>query len=193
MNDQYKKDEKIMKDILKQHVNTNNENEKLELIIYYSNVKTKNLIMKNNSNKTTDKMRMSWVVYEYKCPRGDCELPNPSYIGQTRNTIRTRLQQHEQDGAIKQHIYSKHKDTVINTTDLEENTKPVKQFRDIRRLYIYEALLILQERPDINRQKDNFINPLKLFGRTTHTHTLNNTQEPSTQQSRYNLRSNTQQ
>ena len=36
----------------------------------------------------------SWTVYKFKCPNEDCELLNHSYIGQMRNTIKTRLQQH---------------------------------------------------------------------------------------------------
>ena len=33
--------------------------------------------------------------------------------------------------------------------------------------FIYEALSILNRKPDLNRQIDNFINPLKLFSRGT--------------------------
>ena len=35
MNNQYKKDEKIMKDIIRKNVKPANENDKMELIIYY--------------------------------------------------------------------------------------------------------------------------------------------------------------
>ena len=43
------------------------------------------MIMKNNlSDSKTDAMSTSWTVYKINCPCGDCELPNPSYIGQTR-------------------------------------------------------------------------------------------------------------
>ena len=35
MNNQYKKDEKIMKDIIRKYVKPANENDKMELIIYY--------------------------------------------------------------------------------------------------------------------------------------------------------------
>ena len=31
---------------------------------------------------------MSHVVYENKCPVGDCELENAFYIGQTRNYVK---------------------------------------------------------------------------------------------------------
>ena len=38
MNNQYKKDEKIMKDIIRKNVKPANENDKMELIIYYRNI-----------------------------------------------------------------------------------------------------------------------------------------------------------
>ena len=49
MNNQYKKDEKIMKDIIRKNVKPANESDKMELIIHYRNIKTKDFIMKNNS------------------------------------------------------------------------------------------------------------------------------------------------
>ena len=115
--------------------------------------------------RTQDPFMTSWTVYKYKCPNEDCELLNPSYIGQTRNTIKTRLQQHCRDGAIKEHMERKH-NTGQNTEILENNTKPVKNFSKLNKLIIYEALLIIEERPDINRQIDNFTNPLKLYSRS---------------------------
>ena len=74
---------------------------------------------------------------------------------------------------------------------LQQNTCPVKQLRDTKRLFIYEALTILKERPFINRQKDNFINPLKLYSRTT---TLNQSQPNNSTSTNhpYNLRSRQQ-
>ena len=77
-----------------------------------------------------------------------------------------RLEQHCKDGAIKEHLTLKHQQNSTSEL-LQQNTCPVKQLRDTKRLFIYEALTILRERPFINRQKDNFINPLKLCSRTT--------------------------
>ena len=49
------------------------------------------------------------TVYEIKCSRGDCELLNPSYVGQTRKTIKTRLAQYLQDGAMGDYLANVHK------------------------------------------------------------------------------------
>ena len=116
------------------------------------------------------------------------------YQNQTlRNTLRTRLQQHCKDGAIKEHN-SKIHNTNTTQDDLEANTLPMKQFQDLHRLRIYEALSILHERPDLNRQKDNFVNPLKLYSRSLHRTTpiipTQSSQTLSSTQHTYNLRSN---
>ena len=73
--------------------------------------------------------------------------------------------------------------TSIQTQDLENNTLPVKSFHDLKRMTIYEALLIIEQRPDINRQKVNFINPLKLYSRSPHA---TNTSAPTTHQAPVN-------
>ena len=196
MNSQYEKDEKIMKDIIKQNVKTTNNNEYLNLIIYYNNTKSKDLIMKNNLNFKNDTMSKSWTVYKVKCPFGDCELPNPCYIGQTRNNIKTRLRSHAQNGAIKTHLFENHNITRFKLEDIETHTESIKILKDLNRLNIYEALLILQDRPDMNRQIDNFYNPLKLYARN-YTNSLsqqNQTQirsQPSSNRNINHINSNT--
>jgi len=188
-NEQYKKDEKIIKEIVKKHVKPNDPNEELKVIIYYKNLKTKNLIMKNDISQNQDNMLKNWSIYKYKCHVEDCELRNPTYVGQTRNTIRKRLEQHCNDGAIKEHLQNSHKISPIQK-DLEDNTIPIKQFLDLPKLKVYEALLILHENPNLNRQKDNFVNPLKLYSRLAPRNYENN-QLPNVQNTRhsYNLRS----
>ena len=39
-----------------------------------------------------------------------------------------------------------------------------------KKLSIYEALVIIDKKPALNRQVDNFINPLKLFVRSNNNH-----------------------
>jgi len=192
MNEQYKKDEKVMRDILSKNVKTINADDKLQLIIYYDSAKTRNLIMRNKIQTDSSPSSTCWAVYEVSCPYEDCELQNPSYIGQTRNTLKTRLQQHTRDGAIKQHIESVHRSSNVTLDVLEQHAKVIKQFQDFRRLTIYEALLILNRKPQLNRQIDNFINPLKLFCRSGLNSSNATSQQISTTPSspRYNLRSN---
>ena len=83
MNSQYKKDEKIIKDIIKKNVKTFDNNKNITTIIHYCNRKVYNVIMTNNLNSNDDSLTMSQVVYEIKCPVGGCELLNPSYWSDT--------------------------------------------------------------------------------------------------------------
>ena len=180
-----------MKDIIRKNVKPANENDKMELIIYYRNIKTKDLIMKYNiASNNNDPLSKSWSLYKFTCPHEDCELLTSSYIGMTRNTINKRLEQHCNDGAIEEHLRLKHQQNSTLVL-LQQNTCPVKQLRDTKRLFINEALTILKERPFINRQKDNFINPLKLYSRTT---TLNQSQPNNSTSTNhpYSLRSRQQ-
>ena len=133
MNPKYKKDETIIKDIIKRNVNTTDINSKLSLIIYYCNTKVNNLIMVNNLTRNADKLSKSHAIYEVTCPRGDCELPNPSYIGQTRNSILTRLNQRKQNGAILEHMATCHNINRLSLEDLTSNVKILKMIHEPRK------------------------------------------------------------
>ena len=55
------------------------------------------------------------------------------------------LEQHCKDGAIKKHLR-------FNTSKelLQQNRCPVNQLKDTKRLFTYETLIILKDRPSIN-------------------------------------------
>ena len=89
--------------------------------------------MANDLTRNKQKLAMSHVIYEIKCPRGDYVLPNPSYIGQTRNTLKTRLTQHRQNGAIVEHMTNVHNNTTLTLEDLADKVKIVKQIRELRK------------------------------------------------------------
>ena len=81
--------------------------------------------------------------------------------------------------------------TGLNAEILENNTRPIKNFSNLTKLIIYEALLIIiEERPDINRQIDNFTNPLKLYSRSPYAdHHLPPASQTTQTRHQYNLRS----
>ena len=54
--------------------------------------------------------------------------------------------------------------------DLTSNVKILKMIHKRRKLSIYEALVIIDKQPALNRHVDNFINPLKLFARSNNNH-----------------------
>ena len=126
--------------------------------------------MVNNLTSNADKLSKSHAIYEVTCPRGGCELPNPSYIGQTRNIILTRLNQHKQNVAILEHMATCHNINRLALEDLTVNVKILKMIHEPRKLSIYGALVIIDRKPALNSQVDNFINQLKLFARSNNNH-----------------------
>ena len=161
MNSQYKIDERVLKTIFHDKIKCTDQRNKLSLNIYYKNRKVSNLLMKNNVNASHEMLQMSNVVYKIKCPVGNCESPNPYYIGYTECTIAKRLTFHAQDGSPKQHCATKH-NIVVSRDKLIENTSIVITLPDVSRLKIYEALTILSTNPSLNRQHEIFNNVLKL-------------------------------
>ena len=99
-------------------------------------------------------MSVSWTVQIE-----DCELRIPLYIGQTRTTLKKELDQHTKEVTIKEHLAKRQK---LNPDQdiLEKHIVPDFQIHNLRKLLIYEAILILREHPELNHQKGNFVNPL---------------------------------
>ena len=127
-----------------------------------------NLRSSDRERSFGDLSSVSSVVCEVKCSVEDCAFRTSTYVGYTLNTVSKRLTYHFQHGSIKDHVRHSH-NTVLTREDLENNVKIVKKLITKTRAQIYEALTILKRKPEINTQKDNFFNPLKLFSRTNFT------------------------
>ena len=61
-----------------------NNSKKIELIIYYTNKKANQLIMKNNLNPPTTSLDSTGVIYEFLCPVQG--FKPASYIGMAQVT-----------------------------------------------------------------------------------------------------------
>ena len=91
MSSAYKKDEKVLKEIVHKNCKPTNDH-KLKLIIYYRNPRTSSLILQNNPTKQADKLKQHNVVYKYSCNLNkDGALCNEVYIGHTTQTLSQRL------------------------------------------------------------------------------------------------------
>ena len=156
-----KLDEKILKNIIKQRTKCTNDNDMINLIIYYKGTKTKDHIIKN-SLTSSSVLQMSHVVYRINCPVEDCELLKAYYIGQTQNSISRRMTEHLQNGAVKEHMMNKHR-TILTRSDIVKNVSCIKRFNNVKKQIIYEALMIMKEKPSINKQNEDFSNVLKLY------------------------------
>ena len=91
-------------------------------------------------------------------------LPEYSYVGMTQTTLSRRITTHLYSGAPKKHTAEKHTNTNFDRDMMVENTKILRKENDYRRLQIYEALIIHEKRPLINKQDTGFNRTLKLFG-----------------------------
>ena len=164
MHPNYKIDEKVLKEIVYNNTKCINPNDKLNLIIYYKNRKSSNLIMKNNMSPPKPPMQNTNLIYAFVCPLSHQDVT--AYVGYTTTTLFRRLQSHAHQGSIKEHL---HKDHNIKVTKqiLHDNTNIIATATDRFRLTIKEALLISKHAPVINKQFDNFTNTLKLFKNNT--------------------------
>ena len=151
MNSGYKSDEKALKNIIAHNVIPTNPASKVNLIIFYKSMKTKNLVIKNSCLPPTNTLQEVNVVYEYTCHVGDCEHRTSTYIGKTSTTLSKRLSFHLQNGAIKQHTRDKH-NIALNRSMLDANTKILIRENDPLRLSMTEAVLISYKQPTINIQ-----------------------------------------
>ena len=140
------------------------QNLKLNLIIFYRNFETKNLIMKNDLSPPKRVIDGTNVIYEYKCPLEDCCLQhkNNRYIGLTTCTLSRRLTYHLQNGSIKDHENACSK-LKLTRPKIVQNTKILYKLNDFHKLAVMEAILINFREPALNDQETGKHKTLKLW------------------------------
>ena len=70
----YKKDERVLKDIIKRNCQPKSEGSEIRLMTYYTSPKTSSYVISNNMANPHKHTSRSSVVYEFTCPFGDCKL-----------------------------------------------------------------------------------------------------------------------
>ena len=154
MTQNYKDDEKALKRIIKRHVTPRDDKDTLQVVIYYKNRRTSNLVMANNEHEKT-KLKATNVVYAFKCTYGDCEpRPDAVYIGHTTTSLSRRLTCHLQSGTPLQHMADVH-GRKLTRSDLTTNTTILAHESNRRKLQITEAVLIRLNKPLINTQQEH--------------------------------------
>ena len=116
--------------------------------------------MKNNTSPPVIASQRTDVVYKFTCPFPHREAED--YIGLTSTTLNRRMTTHIQKGSIKQHFQEVHQ-TIPTINQLLENTTIISQAENRHKLFVKEAILIMQSGPKINKQYNNFTNVLKLY------------------------------
>ena len=156
----YKLDERIIENIVSDNTKCIDKNSKLKIIFFYKNKKASNYIMKNDMTPPPSILQQTNVVYKFTCP-----LPHSQaveYVGHTQTKLSRRLTYHGNNGSILNHFKESH-NCKPNRDQLTSNTTIVAKESDKYKLAIKEALIILNTKPLINKQFDNFTNILKLY------------------------------
>ena len=172
MHRNYKIEERMLRSIILNNTKCTEKGQRLCIIFYYKNIKTCNLVMKNNNTSKPSPLCQTNVVYRFNCPMPHCKAEN--YIGMTQTTLSRRLTYHAQSGSIYKHFKQEH--NIKPTRDqLADNTIIIAKANNRYKLAIKEALLILEHAPTINKQFDNFLHTLKLHtGRNLNVNISNN-------------------
>ena len=114
----YKSDERVLTNIIRNNTKCLNSNYKLKLIFYYSSRKTHNLVMKNMTCVPST-LHQTNVVYKFHCPFLHSKAEE--YIGLTQTTLSRRLTMHGQSGSIYKHFIDVHNQKPTRE-HLTENT-----------------------------------------------------------------------
>ncbi|ESN92894.1 hypothetical protein HELRODRAFT_165026 [Helobdella robusta] len=159
MSSSYKEDEYIIRKIIKKGVHPFDSNEKINLLIYYKNFKSQQLLIKNSPNVKLATTQHSHVIYQFLCPHEDCRLRPSSYIGMNTTKLTLRLTCHLNIGAPNQHYHDCH-NQQLSRKILEDNTKILMKDTNFNRLQILESLFINIYKPNLKKQiYSNFILP----------------------------------
>ena len=154
----YKEDERALRTIIQEQVKPVNINSEINLVIYYKNRKSANLIMKNSPTSNSDMLKKRNIVYAYTCPHERC---SQQYIGMTTMRLSKRISCHAQEGAIYNHTRSNH-NARIKRDEIIKNIKIIDTNSDSKRLRYLEALHILEKKPLMNCTEEPLLLPTTL-------------------------------
>ena len=116
----YRKEEKIIRDIITKNCRPVQEPDTIKVIIYYRSPKVTSLVMRSNLSQDPSVMKSTNVVYQIRCTTGDCARRPSTYIGHTTTTLSRRITMHMQDGSPKRHFEAH--DTPLTRQLLVDNT-----------------------------------------------------------------------
>lgn len=151
----YKIEEKQLKDLLLKHVKPVNENDILELNIFYRIRKLKSFFIKNNPHKRNSEFN---VVYQYTCNEGECN--SQQYIGYTEQTLEDRFRQHQ---SVIKHLREAHNVTKRKPSEILKSVEVLYRGSGRQELLVMEALMIAEKKPLLNNQEEGRDRILQIF------------------------------
>ena len=161
MSSLYKQEEETMKKIIADLEVPVREEDQVTLNIFYKSKKLQNLFMKSNIHKPEDQTKESRVVYQYTCPKQQCQ-PCISYLGYTECTLIDRLRNHAQTGSTLTHSIGRH-GIRLTAAAMAQSTVILRKFSTKEDLVIAEAILIKERNPKINGQREGEIRILSVL------------------------------
>lgn len=169
MHPQYREDENSMKKIVMENVTPTEDSKRINLVIYYKNRRTRDLVMKNNpSPPAREPLKQKNVVYQFVCPVRGCP---GAYIGMTTMRLSKRISCHAQEGAIMNHARATH-NISISRDSIIQNISIIGRAADPRRLRLLEALLIAERKPTMNTTQEASLLPTNLRRIMQNTHQI---------------------
>ena len=147
-----KSDEKILKTLIHRNILPTDPNKKIKLIIYYNKFKTSNLVIKNNSFPSIGVLQKTNVIYQFKCPLGDCISDNDNiYVGLTSTALSRKLIMHLSDTSSISQAFKKHSSPTIELRKILTDNTILEHQNNKQKLQILEALHIRNMQPTLNR------------------------------------------
>ena len=157
-----KKDKKVIRDIVHRNCGPVGPYTDIKLVVYYQTPSTSKLVMVNNMSRDSSDLKATHVIYEFRCPIGDCaRRPNSSYIGHTTTSLSRRITMHLQNGAPEKHV-RQHHGRKLTRSMMVENTSIVARCPKKHKLATLKAAYIRDRDPAINRQM-NMTGTLSLY------------------------------
>jgi len=154
----FKKDERLLKNIISEHIIPIDKQNNVKLIPYYRPFKISSLF--SSRPRRTGLLRAN-VVYRFNCMEDSC---NASYIGYTTNTLQKRCNQHRySQSSIHKHYDSEHNRPVPISALLTTQFTVLHSYRNSTELRIAEALSIKENRPYINVKYNEMSSNLNLY------------------------------
>ena len=150
----FEEEAEAVRKIVARGATANEPYDTISLRVFCRSPKVSALIMKNSTAKKNGGIEKETnVIYHFKCSVDACQQRNSDYIGLTTQTLRKRLAQHRNNGAINAHYTSVH-DRLPRIDELLNSTKVIHRESLKPRLFIAEAVSIALRRPTLNVQTE---------------------------------------
>jgi len=143
------KDEKLLRNILSEHLEPVCKEENVKLISYYKPVKLSSVF---STRPKISELQKANVVYKFACEEDSCQA---SYIGYTTNTLDKRSSQHRYSPSS---IFKHYSNSLF-----KKQFSIIYNYSDLRELKIAEALCIKQNNPYINVKYNEMACYLNLY------------------------------